>query len=271
VEAARGLLCRGRSPLGGAGILDGVNDDVAAAATPAQRVPPAVILAAGLGSRLAAASAGLPKALAPVLGKPLLAYTLEALAKAGVHEAHVVVGHRGAEIQAAIGDLPYDHLITHFCRNPHFRLRNASSLAAARNAIAGRPFLLLMADHLLSVEAIRRMLAAEHGFAIGVDRGPLPQSRLADATRVRLGPDGLVAAFGKRLRRWHAIDAGIFRCQPAVFAAIDALGIDSEISAIMTRVAATHPFHAVDLTGAFWLDVDTPADLAEAEALLRHG
>jgi choline kinase len=248
-----------------------VNVDAAAEATTPTQPPPVVILAAGLGSRLGDASAGLPKALAPVLGKPLLDYTLEALATVGVREAYVVLGHRGAEVRAAIERRPEDGLALHMLLNPQFHLRNASSLAVAREAVAGRPFLLLMADHLLSVEAIRRMLAAQHDFAIGVDRGPLPRSRLVDATRVRLGAGGLVTAFGKRLRRWDAIDAGIFRCRSEVFAAIDTLGVDTEISAVMTRVAATHPFHAVDLTGAFWLDVDTPADLAEAEVLLRHG
>jgi len=232
---------------------------------------PAVILAAGFGSRLGSASSGLPKALAPVLGRPLLGYTLEALAQAGVREAHVVLGHRGAEVETALAGFPRNGLALHVVWNPVYRLPNGSSLAAARAAVAGGPFLLLMADHLLSAEAIRRMLVAEHGFAIGLDRGPLPLARLADATRVRLGPDGLVAAFGKRLRRWDGIDAGVFRCQPEVFTVIDELGVGSELSAIMTAVAARQPFHAVDLTGAFWLDVDTPEDLAAAEALLRHG
>jgi choline kinase len=40
------------------------------------------------------------------------------------------------------------------------------------------------------------------------------------------------------------------------------------LSALMTAVAARTPFYAVDLTGAFWLDVDTPEDLAAAEAAL---
>jgi len=230
-----------------------------------------VILAAGLGSRLGGAGGGAPKALAPVLGRPLLAYTLEALAQAGVHQAYVVLGYRGAEIEAALAGLGPGGPSLHVVWNPDYRLPNGSSLAAARAAVAQAPFLLLMADHLLSVEAIRRMLGAEQRFAIGVDRGPLPASRLTDATRVRLRPDGLVAAFGKRLRRWDGIDTGIFRCHPDVFAVIDELGVDSELSAIMTRVAARQPFHAVDLSGAFWLDVDTPADLREAESLLRHG
>ncbi len=238
---------------------------------------PAVILAAGLGSRLESQgldcrngnAEALPKALVPLLGRPLLAYTLDGLAQAGVREAHVVVGHRGEQVRAALQQLTHPGLAVDVVENPEYSLPNGSSLAAARRSVADRPFLLLMADHLLSAEAVGRMLAAPHEFAIGIDRAPLSPARLADATRVQTGAGGLVRTFGKRLPAWDGIDTGIFRCMPAVFDAIDELGSGSEISAIMTLVAARHPFHIVDLTGAFWLDVDTPEDLAEAEKLLR--
>ena len=229
---------------------------------------PAVVLAAGFGSRLLAAGADLPKALVPVLGRPLLAYTLDGLAAAGVQQAYVVVGHRGDQVIEAVAGLQTPGLTVGFVRNPHFELPNGSSLAAAREAVDGNPFLLLMADHLLSSVAIRRMLAAADGFAVGVNHVPLPSERLVDATRVRLRRSGLVEAFGKRLDQWDAIDAGIFSCLPAVFETVDALGEGSEVGAIMTAVASRYRFRAIDLAGAFWLDVDTPADLAEAERLL---
>lgn len=235
---------------------------------------PAVVLAAGFGSRLEAAAGGLPKALVPVLGRPLLAYTLDGLAAAGVREVVVVVGYRGEELAAALHTLLAEQrlpLTIEVVRNPRFTQPNAGSLAAARAAVGERPFLLLMADHLLSGAAIKRMIAAPHALAVGVDRGALPAARLADATKVRLDGAGLVCAFGKRLAPGDGVDAGIFRCGPAVFEALDALGSDQELAAIMTAVAARHPFHAVDLTGAFWLDVDTPVDLADAEAYLRDG
>jgi len=230
---------------------------------------PAVILAAGLGSRLAGPGGDLPKALVPVLGRPLLDYTLRGLALAGVREVHVVVGHRGEQVCTALRHMDVYGLEIGVVNNPYYALANGSSLAAARQTVAGRPFLLLMADHLLSAEAIDCMLQSGHGFAIGVDRGPLSPARLADATRVQIGAGGLVRAFGKQLSVWNGIDAGVFRCLPAVFDVIDDLGLDRELSVVMTAVAARYPFHAIDLSGAFWLDVDTPADVIEAERLLQ--
>ncbi len=231
---------------------------------------PAVILAAGLGSRLLSAGADLPKALVPVLGRPLLSYTLDGLAGAGVQQAIVVAGHRGDQVIEALAGAETPGLAVSFVRNPRFDLPNGSSLAAARDAVQGGPFLLLMADHLLSSAAIRRMLAAAGDFAVGVNHVPLPSERLVDATRVRLRRSGLVEAFGKRLDQWDAIDAGVFACLPAVFETLDTLGDASEVGAIMTAVAARYRFRAIDLAGAFWLDVDTPADLAEAERQLTR-
>ena len=229
---------------------------------------PAVVLAAGFGSRLGAAARGQPKALVPVAGRALLAHTLAALALAGVREVCVVTGHRGEEIERALPALTPPALHVASARNPHFHLPNGRSLAAARAWVGTRPFLLLMADHLLSADAITQMLAAPTGNAVGVDRSLLPAEQIDEATKALLDGHGRVTALGKQLPRWDAIDAGIFRLEPAVFAELERLGGAPELSALMTAVAACSPLRAVDLSGAFWLDVDTPADLAAAEAAL---
>jgi choline kinase len=229
---------------------------------------PAVVLAAGFGSRLGEAARDVPKALVPVAGRPLLAHTLDALAEAGVRDVCVVTGHRGAELEQAVRSFTPPSLCLSTVRNRRFDLPNASSLAVARGWVGGRQFLLLMADHLLSAEAIARMLGGPDGCAVGVDRSVLPSEQLDEATKVRLNAEGLVAAFGKRLPCWDGVDAGIFRLEADVFGDLAQLGASSELSALMTAVAARTPFYAVDLTGAFWLDVDTPEDLAAAEAAL---
>lgn len=239
------------------------------AAGPAAPLP-AVILAAGFGSRLEQAAGDVPKALVPVAGTPLLGHTLAALAEAGVRETCIVTGHRADEVERAVRAMGPAEIVRTFVRNPRPCLPNASSLAVAQNAVAGRPFLLLMADHLLSADAIARMLRAPYDYAVGIDYAALPVERLAEATKVALRADGVVATFGKQLAHYDGIDTGIFRCLPAVFDDLARLGPNTEISALMTAVAARAPFHAVDLTGAFWLDVDTPEDLADAEALLAR-
>ena len=61
----------------------------------------AMILAAGRGERMRPLTAGTPKPLLRAGGKALIEYHLEALARAGMHEVVVNVGHLGGQIEAA--------------------------------------------------------------------------------------------------------------------------------------------------------------------------
>ncbi len=60
----------------------------------------ALILAAGKGTRMKSET---PKVLHPLLGRPMLAWVLEAAAGAGVAEMVVVVGHGREQIEKALG------------------------------------------------------------------------------------------------------------------------------------------------------------------------
>ena len=63
----------------------------------------AVILAAGLGRRLGPLTRQSTKFMVPINGRPLAAYALEALARAGVSRIVVVVGHGAEEVRSYIG------------------------------------------------------------------------------------------------------------------------------------------------------------------------
>src|ERR1700683_4187099 len=60
---------------------------------------PALILVGGLGTRLRPVDAEGPKALAPIQGKPFLAYLLKMLAEQGISRVVLCLGHRAGEIE----------------------------------------------------------------------------------------------------------------------------------------------------------------------------
>lgn len=62
-----------------------------------------MVLSAGYGSRLRPLTAMLPKPLLPVGGRPLAAWTLERVAKAGAELAVLNLHHRGQDIERALG------------------------------------------------------------------------------------------------------------------------------------------------------------------------
>lgn len=64
----------------------------------------ALVLAAGLGTRLRPLTLQLPKPLLPVLGEPLLAHTLRRLAALGCEATAINLHHLGEQIRASFGE-----------------------------------------------------------------------------------------------------------------------------------------------------------------------
>lgn len=64
----------------------------------------AIIMAGGEGSRLRPMTMNLPKPLVPLLGKPVMGYTLELLKQHGIREAGVTLWYQPKKIRAAFGN-----------------------------------------------------------------------------------------------------------------------------------------------------------------------
>ncbi len=62
----------------------------------------AIILAGGLGTRLKSVVADLPKSLAPVAGKPFLAYLLDYSKKQGIKKFIFALGYKTEQIEAFV-------------------------------------------------------------------------------------------------------------------------------------------------------------------------
>ncbi len=233
-----------------------------------------VILAAGSGSRLVPARGDVPKPLMTVAGVPLVAHALEHARRSGCDEAVIVIGYEGERVRAAIERLRTPIRLI-FVENIDYAAPNGVSLLAAE-PVAASAFFLQMVDHLfpeptLSLLAATPLAADEMGRVL-VDSQPSADIDLDDATKVQLAR-ARVSAIGKGLDTWDAIDAGCFVLTHGVFDALRAVPADDglTVSSGMRRLVAARALGAVDLRGADWIDVDTPADREIAERLLgRH-
>lgn len=235
---------------------------------------PVIILAAGDGGRLGEHTAGVPKPLIPVDGRPLIAYTLDAVAAAALTGATVVVGYRAGQLSEALRvAAPSVNLA--FVHNARFHGGASLSLRAARQAAGDGPFLLLMADHMLSAPIVRRLLSAPRGprtSLVATDASAWPQAYVEEATRVRLASGTRrVVEIAKGLEPWDALDTGAFLLAPAVWEAVDAAPEDCELSVIFQALARQGELEAVDVSGAAWYDVDTEEDLVAARRVVAGG
>ncbi|MCK9485516.1 MAG: NTP transferase domain-containing protein [Dehalococcoidia bacterium] len=233
----------------------------------------AVILAAGAGERLRCRDEAPPKPLTSVLGKTLLEHSIRTFVGAGVQHCTVVVGFEGATVARAARGLGERYAVqVTTVHNADWERGNGTSVLAA-SAVVANPFFLAMGDHLFE-PAILGALQAQDGGApltLAVDHAwdALDHADLDEATKVRLNGSTIVD-IGKEIRTFDAVDTGIFLCRPAVFGALEAAqaGGDASLSGAVRVLAARAEAEVGDITGRFWQDVDTPADLARAERRL---
>ena len=71
---------------------------------PSDTLPPVVILAGGLATRMRPQTQTIPKALLPVAGRPFLAHQLELLHDQGVRRVVLCVGYLGEQIESTFGN-----------------------------------------------------------------------------------------------------------------------------------------------------------------------
>jgi choline kinase len=229
----------------------------------------AVILAAGLGSRLADGRP-VPKPLREVAGVPLIVRIIRALEKGGIREIGIVIGYLGEDLRSGLSD--YEHRARlSFFPNEEYEKPNGTSVLKARDFITG-PTLLLMSDHLWSprlLQSVASYPVAERESVLGVDYRIDACFDLDDATKVQVRGDR-IAKIAKDLDDYNALDTGLFLITPALVKALDAVnGPDGcSLSQGVAALAAEGRMKAADVGDSTWIDVDTPEAHAEAERLI---
>ncbi len=228
----------------------------------------ALILAAGDGDRLHPLTDCLPKALVPLRGRPIISYVLDSLSAARVDEVTIVVGYHGEQLRTALQNWCPPGMTLRFVDNPAHDLGNARSIWAGRDAMTADGFVLVMGDHLVESSLIAAVARHADGRCrLAIDRAAPGDPRAAEATRARVR-DGRVVDLGKALDDWNALDTGVFWCAPSIFDAITPALRDGEAGAVFASLAHAGELDAVDVTGSRWIDIDTAADLREAETML---
>ncbi|MCX2781868.1 NTP transferase domain-containing protein [Microbulbifer thermotolerans] len=233
-----------------------------------------VILAAGQGRRLKRSDS---KPLTSLLGLPLIERTMRTAMEGGVTGFVVVTGYQAERVSTfvrALGERLQVEVTT--VNNPDWEHReNGCSLLCARPYLQQAPFLLTMADHLFEADTVRRLLGAslpEGGILLACDHHRCnPLVDLEDVTRLRVDThSGAIQAIGKGLADYNAFDTGLFLCAPGFLdrlqEAIDAG--DSTLSGAVRRLADQGQARTLDVSGAFWIDVDDDAAFRRAEEAL---
>jgi choline kinase len=237
----------------------------------------AVLLAAGLGSRLGSLTTALPKALIPVGGSPLLAYAVKFAQAAGARDLTVVGGFCFDLVSAEVAARK---LPVRLVENTAFRDGNLISLMTARPHLdPAREFLLMNIDHIYR-PAIAKIAAAPADDVtafIDTDR-----ALGADDMKVERDAAGRVHKISKTLDKWDAGYVGMTKvpaaAQARYWAEADAalaeegraIHVERVLARLVARGEAGAP-RCRDISGHGWLEVDLPEERAHAEEALRTG
>jgi NDP-sugar pyrophosphorylase family protein len=225
----------------------------------------AVLLAGGLGTRLRAAVADRPKVLAPVHGRPFIAYLLDQLRDAGVREVVISTGYGADQVEQALGSTHGPIRVGYAREKAPLGTGGAVRLAAAR--VESDPVLVMNGDTLCRADLGQFL----DWHAARAAEGSLLLARVDDAARyglVSTGPAGEVVAFTEKSASAGAgwINAGVYLLRRRV---IDSIGPEGPASlerdvfpAWIGRGLYGCP------TGGPFLDIGTPESYAAAAAFL---
>ncbi len=232
----------------------------------------AVILMAGEGSRLRGDNKTFLKPLVPVLGRPLICYTIDALIYAGITKANFIVGYQSSRMTVAVNQLIPSELEACFIENRDWQKQNGISVLAAADHVTS-PFLLTMSDHLFDQSIVDLLLrnAVPDQLNLAIDRKLDSIFDVDDAMKVRTAGDQIFE-IGKDLTAYDAVDTGLFICPPDIFDYLERekCADDCSLADGVRAMAVDRRAHTIDIGPAWWQDIDTPEMLSQAGKHLRR-
>lgn len=220
----------------------------------------AVIIAAGMGSRLWGTTNKTPKALLPLGKATILEKIITNIAKAGILEFVIIVGYESHIIRDYMNRHQLPGIQVEFVENPDWKRGNGISVLMAEKVIPSGNFILSMSDHVVSAQAVKRIAGHRSGKNLLLtDPNPDEVFDIDDATKVKLDGNRIID-IGKEISDYNAIDCGIFRLTSRYYDAIRTQiknGRDS-ISGAVQDLIKNNDMNSVSLVdGEKWLDIDT--------------
>jgi choline kinase len=232
----------------------------------------AVILAAGIASRLRPLTDHLPKSLLTVGNRPLLQRTLEALKVREIHRVVIVVGYRHEQIRDFVSSIELPYPVVFVQNDSYAKTNNNYSLWLAAPECAGQDILILDADILFHSGIIAHVLRSprKNVIAYRPDRQLSPEE-------VKIVIDGRqrISAIGKDIMPASAAgeSIGIERfgigTATALFRSLRNRKNRDEYyeASFQELIDRGTVVYAVNCESYPSMEIDTADDLREAEAL----
>lgn len=169
------------------------------------QITKAMLLAAGLGTRLRPLTHTVPKPMLPVQGKPLIDYALTSLARARIRDVMLNLHHLPEQIQQHVGDGTRYGVCVHYSFEPKI-LGTGGGIKNCERFFGRDPFVVMNADTLIDLDLqVLINHHATHGAAGTLVIRPLAPGETYNPLTIR--PDGHLAGFGKGTHFYAGVQA----------------------------------------------------------------
>ncbi len=240
--------------------------------TTKNRIQTAVILAAGMGSRLRPYTDTCPKCLVEVAGKPILGHMIEALEQSGFQKLIVVTGCQAGKVESFLDSWPTPLDIETVHNEVYSSTNNIYSLWLAKNRLHSG-FALIESDILLDQKILPKFI---HENRIALD---LYDPLRHHGTTAEVCCDGYLCNLhikksppaGKMLYKTVNIYSFCDSSRQKLFEKVDQLIRNRQINSFY-EVAIKDlldeqeiKLEMVDFSDIWWDEIDTPEDLERAD------
>ncbi len=220
----------------------------------------AMILAAGLGTRMRPLTDTLPKPLLPVGNSTLIELHLQKLAKAGIREVVINVAYLGEKIEAHLGDGSRYGVRIGYSREAE-PLETAGGIKQALPLLGAQPFLLVNGDIWSDYPVDKLVEKAQH-LKTNAHLVLVPNPEHHPQGDFHLNDAGRVALEGEPKFTF----SGISVLSPALFAA----ELPSNRLVEILKPEITQGRVSGELYAGQWMDIGTPERLHSLQKLASH-
>ncbi|MGB0553251.1 MAG: NTP transferase domain-containing protein [Alphaproteobacteria bacterium] len=238
----------------------------------------AIILAAGMGSRIRPLTDNCPKCLLKVGGKTILEMMLSHIQSCGISEVIFVLGYLQDQVRDYVKTAFPELDATYLVNDDYSTTNTGYSLMLALGETKGCAFVKFDADVVFDEEILRRLIDSEHENCLCIDK-----NIQLDAEEIKVTVEGAnkVVKVSKSVRPIDAIGESIGiekingHTTELLLAELQKNMLDVKNhqnyyeDAYERLISQTVPFHALDISGLRWTEIDTHEDFATAEKMFR--
>lgn len=232
-------------------------------------MPRAMILAAGLGTRLLPHTAKLPKALVPLAGKPLIAHVLDRFRHYNIMDVVVNLHHYGELLEAYLGSAQYSDFNFSFSDESNQLLDTGGGIRKAAYFFSdGRPFLVHNCDVISQIPLDELFQFHISNMAMAT----LAVSRRPTSRPLAFDKNGFLQERWDNERCSHSEPmafSGIYILDPAIFSFMPGHGVFSVIDMLISA-AKTSKVLAFEHSPDIWADTGTFSNFEKAAQLLKN-